>query len=211
MTQHSPASTAAVVAAKVKRARRRFFRRTDFAGPHGAVDRELSRLVGDGHLVRIKRGLYWKGPQTMLGMAPPRDHELLHEVLQGQTYGWTGTSAANRLGLTSQVPGRVQVAVVGRPPRDLDVFEFVQRSGHRERAAARLTPVEVAVLEVLADFEELVESKSAAWERLTALVESGQVRRDALRRVLIDERPIVREHAEALLTDDQSRLLAEPV
>jgi hypothetical protein len=207
MGRHSN-STAAAVAAKVGRARRRFFRREDFEGPASAIDRELSRLAAAGELMRIRRGLYWRGPRTMLGMTPPTERELLNEVLAGKTYGWTGVSAANRLGLTSQVAGRTKVAVVGRPPRDLDSIEFVQRSGCRARDEAGLSPEEVAVLEALADLEDLAESPDAARARLAQLLRDGVVRAAALRDAVEDERPVVRRRLEELLGNGPHRLLA---
>lgn len=146
-------SQASQVAGAVLRARRRFFRIDDFEGSRAAVDRELCRLVAAGELRRIRNGLYWRGPKTMLGIAPPALDELLEELLGGCTYGPAGLSAANAFGLTSQVPGRDEIAVTGRPPRDLPTVRFVQRSGRRGRQSARLRPEEVGFLEILNDLE----------------------------------------------------------
>lgn len=194
-------SHASDVARKVRRARRRFFRIDDFEGPRGAVDRELCRLVEAGELRRIRNGLYWRGPKTLLGMSPPSLEELLDELLGKDVYGWAGTTAANRLGLTSQVAGRTQVAVCGRPPRDLPTLHFVQRAGRRGRAEAGLSPVEIAVLEVLEDFEDLVEQPSAAQDRIRELMLASVVRADALEQAAVSESRRVRERLAPLLDE----------
>jgi len=180
IVKRHPGSKASQVAGAVMRARRRFFRVDDFEGSRAAVDRELCRLVAAGELRRVRNGLYWRGPQTMLGIAPPTLDEILEEIVGGYVYGPAGVSAANAFGLTSQVPGRSEVAVTGRPPRDLPTVRFVQRAGRRGRQAARLRPPEVGFLEILNDFDEVVEDPSSAVLRLSRLLDDGTVRRDAL-------------------------------
>lgn len=195
-------SQASQVAGAVLRARRRFFRIGDFEGSRAAVDRELCRLVAAGELRRIRNGLYWRGPKTMLGIAPPALDELLEELVGGCAYGPAGLSAANAFGLTSQVPGRDEIAVTGRPPRDLPTVRFVQRSGRRGRQSARLRPEEVGFLEILHDFEDVVEDPSSALRRLSFLLEEGTVRRDALLAASQTEPPRVRRAVRHLAEHD---------
>lgn len=183
----------------VLRARRRFFRLDDFNGPRPAVDRELCRLVAAGELRRIRNGLYWRGPKTLLGMAYPTTDELLAQLLAGCTYGPAGLSAANELGLTTQVPARTTVAVVGRPPRDLPTLRFVQRAGCRGRQAAGLLPAEIAVLEALTDADDLLEDPAQLGARFEQLVAADAVRPDALRQAATTEPRRVRDRLDVLL------------
>lgn len=126
---------------------------------------------------------------------------MLAELLGGDTYGWAGTTAANMLGLTSQVAGRTTVAVVGRPPRDLPTIHFVSRAGRRARAVAKLRPVEIALLEVLDDYDDLVEQPEDARRQLLDLLTSGTLRPTALRRAAATEPRHVRERLEPLLDE----------
>lgn len=74
-------STASTVVETIRRRpRRRFYRATDFEGSATAVERTLGRLCEAGQLVRVRNGLYWRGPETPLGMAPPNPREVLAEV-----------------------------------------------------------------------------------------------------------------------------------
>lgn len=183
-----------MVADQVGRARRRFFEPSDFAAPVAAADRALCRLETEGELVRVRKGLYWRGRKTILGMAPPSTAQVLAYLLEDVTYGPSSYSAANLLGLTSQVPARETVAVTGRPPRDLDAVRFTQRSGRRGRNRQRLNAAEIAVLEVLEDWDDLVEVPAAvATNRLRTLIDRGAIRPDALVRAAATEPAVVRD------------------
>lgn len=192
MARRRKGSVAASVAEDVQHAQRRFFRAEDFAGPRLTVERELSRLVAAGDLLRVRNGLYWCGPRTALGIAPPREDELLDELLAGCTYGPAGYSAANLLGATTQVPGRTEIAVTGRPPRDLPTIAFRQRAGRRQRSELGLRPVEIALLELCGDWDDLVEEPDRAEVQIRRLLHEGAVRDDKLAAALVTEPPVVR-------------------
>lgn len=129
----------------------------DMPGSRRAAECELSRLALAGDLIRVRKGLYWKGPTTAVGMPRPRPLEVGLAVA-GQGAGPAGLTAAAFLGLTSQVPAAETVAVAGRAPAPLRAVRFVSRS--IERRIRSLKPVEVAVIEVLRDGPNSVE---AAW------------------------------------------------
>ena len=72
----------------------------------------------------------------------------------GAGSGLSGPSAANALGLSTQVPRQPVVAVVGRPPKGLRNIRFVNHSNpHR----INLNHMEIAFLEVLAGFDNVSE------------------------------------------------------
>lgn len=189
------------VRAKVLHSRDRFWRPEDFAGSPDAVAKALSRMAHAGDLRRIRRGLYWRGAPTRLGMAPPPPHRLAHEIVGGPGTGPAGWSASLALGLSTQVPRRETIAIPGRAPRNPGAVHFVSRAASTRRRDERLRPAEVALLEVLRDWDKLVEVPAgAATARIADLVESGAVRLDRVARASTTEPAHVRERLRHLLT-----------
>ena len=134
---------------------RSFFATTDAPGPARAVETALSRLATpDGPIQRVRQGLYWKQPPaTPFGRSRPDPTDAAFAAA-GAGSGLSGPSAANALGLSTQVPRQPVVAVVGRPPKGLRNVRFVNRSNpHR----ITLNHLEIAFLEVLADFDNVSE------------------------------------------------------
>ena len=157
---------------------RRFVAPASIPGARRAVDCEMSRLAAAGEVVRVRKGLYWKGPKTRAGMPLPRPSEVALEIA-GLGSGPSGLSAAQSLGLSTQVPAIEQVAVAGRVPAPIVGVRFVSRS--IERRIAGLHPVEVALLEVLRAGPGVVE---APWSDVAGaarrLAESGAIRPELL-------------------------------
>lgn len=153
---------------------RGFLAVADMVWPRHAVECELSRLVGRGEVVRVRKGLYWKGPMTRLGMPLPGSMEVGLAV-GGVGAGPAGLSAAHFLGLTTQVPATETIAVAGRVPAPVPGVRFVSRSV--ERRFNKLRHTEVAVLEVLRDGPALIETP---WRRLGEMISSlagnGEIR-----------------------------------
>jgi hypothetical protein len=174
----SVAST--VRAAIARKSPRSFVGPSDFDGSSRAVQCELSRLAARGELAHVRKGLYWKGPKTELGMVAPHPLDLaLH--IGGPGAGPAGFSAAAMLGLTTQVPAVVEVAVPGWMPTPPEGVRFTRR--HPSRRELHLRPAEVALIEVLKDWPTTVES---SWgelvERTAELVAAGKVRPTAVTR-----------------------------
>jgi hypothetical protein len=158
-------STAALVRERVDSTPSRgFVAVRDVPGPRRAVESAFSRMAADGDLVHVRRGLYWKGPHTRLGMPRPRGSEL-GLALAGPGGGPAGVTAARALGLTTQVPSVDTYAVAGRPRSAPVGVRFVSRS--IERRIHHLAPIEVALLEVLRDWPGTSES---TWAGLVATV-----------------------------------------
>lgn len=132
-----------------------FFTTSDAPGPARAVETRLSRrATPDGPIQRVRQGLYWKQPPaTAFGRLRPDPTDAAFAAA-GVGAGLSGPSAANALGLSTQVPRQPVIAVVGRPPKGLGHVRFVNRSNpHR----IMLNHLEIAFLEVLADFDNLSE------------------------------------------------------
>lgn len=187
---------------RVLRSRSRFWRPEDFSGSSEAVSQALSRLARAGKLRRMRRGLYWRGVPTPLGMSAPPVERVIESVSATTGSGPSGWSAALALGLATQVPRRTTVAIATRVPRDLRGVRFVSRSACTGRRDERLSPIEVGLLEVLRDWDRLVELSNAdALGRISDLAEAGAIRFERLARASATEPPLVREHLRELLVE----------
>lgn len=87
-------------------------------GSRDAVDQGLSRLVRQGDLVRLGRGLY-HAPRInpRLGVAVPPDTDKIADALGRQTgsrVAPSGAASANRFGLSTQVPAKAVYLTDGR-------------------------------------------------------------------------------------------------
>lgn len=85
-------------------------------GSRNSVDQALSRLVRRGQLLRAGRGLYVRPVETRFGRRPPGVEAVLGalQAETGETITPSGAAAANRLGLTTQVPVRSVYLTSGR-------------------------------------------------------------------------------------------------
>lgn len=155
-----------------------FFTREDFSGSDSAVDSALSRLAAEGKLIRVRRGLYWKGKVTRFGMVRPTPLQVALKV-GGLGSGPAGVAAAHMLGLTTQVPSTSEVAVPGRVRDPLEGVRFRARSF--ERRSLGLRPLEVAVLEVLRDPGAVEVAWTTVADRLIELARRGEIRPEVLR------------------------------
>ena len=75
-------------------------------GPRAAVDQALSRLAREGVLTRVRRGVYLRPKQSRLVGRVPADPEAVVRAIAestGETIAPTGATAANQLGLTTQM------------------------------------------------------------------------------------------------------------
>jgi len=161
-----------------------FWRRADFDGSDRAVESSLSRLAAEGELLRVRKGLYWRGKPTRFGMTRPSALRVALAVV-GPGAGPSGVAAAALLGLTTQVPATVEVAVPGTIPTPIPGVRF--RSRPYARREHRLTPIEIAVLEVLRDPDAAEVPWSQVEHRIGELIRSGEVRGDVVGHAAISE------------------------
>lgn len=95
------------------RGRGKVFTSKDFLdiGSRDAVDQALSRLSKGGDIKRVGRGLYcYPRINSRLGISVSPDADEIAQALARQTgtrIAPSGAVAANRFGLTTQVPGRL--------------------------------------------------------------------------------------------------------
>lgn len=86
-------------------------------GTRGSVDMALSRLAQGGDIRRIGRGLYdYPRLHDKLGALTP-DAEMIAQAMSAQSgdrLAPSAAAAANRLGLSTQVPSKTSYATTGR-------------------------------------------------------------------------------------------------
>ncbi len=168
----SGVSVASDIRKQVLASRDRFWRPEDFDGSPDAVAQALSRMACAGEVRRVRRGL--SGPA-----------------------GW---SAALALGLSTQIPRQEVVAVPGRTPRSAGPVRYVSRAASIRRRDERLRPAEVALLEVLRDWDGLVDVPAIdALTRIGRLAGDGTLRLDRVALAAETEPPRVRERLRRLL------------
>jgi uncharacterized protein DUF6088 len=85
-------------------------------GERAAVDQALARLVQRNRLIRAGRGIYVLPIETRFGMRTPSASEIATATanVRGEIIAAHGSTAANALGLTSQVPIREVYLTSGR-------------------------------------------------------------------------------------------------
>lgn len=115
--------------------------------PSAAV-KAVSRLLKNGDIKRLSKGQFYKPKTGILGELKPSDSELLKTILYkgGELRGYiTGTALYNQLGLTTQLPRTITVAVEGgRQEKD---FGTLRAKLVRSRAPVK--PAEVMLLQYL--------------------------------------------------------------
>lgn len=179
----------------------RFWSTADLPGAQSTRQHLLAELAGRGELLHVRRGLYWRGRKTPLGMSPPPPEALVERLVGKRGVGPAGLSAAHRLRLSTQVPRKAQIAVPERPPTSSGSVTFVSRAARSLRKTAGLTADEVAVLETLDGWSQVIEvSLPEAWQRLCAAVQDGEVSAARLAKASGTEPALVRVRLSALLT-----------
>jgi hypothetical protein len=150
-------------------------------GSRAAVDQTFTRLVKEKKLLRVGRGLYTLPVQGRFGTRPPSPERLIAALAKktGETVVSHGAAAANRLGLTTQVPIREIFLTSGRsrtlwlgsrvlkikhaPPWQLLLGE--SSGGVLLRALAWLGPEQAE--EIMPQVHDMIPAKE--WEAVTAV------------------------------------------
>ncbi|MBC7620304.1 MAG: type IV toxin-antitoxin system AbiEi family antitoxin domain-containing protein [Candidatus Saccharibacteria bacterium] len=103
-------------------------------GSRAAVDQTLTRLVREGGLLRVGRGMYALPIQSRFGVRPPATQAVVMalEAAQGDVIVDSGATEANALGLTTQVPVR-EVFLTSGPSRTLQLGSRTVELQHAKR------------------------------------------------------------------------------
>ncbi len=173
-----------------------FIRSAEISGTRAAVNTALSRLSAAGEVVRVRNGLYWKGVKSRFGAGRPGLLDAAVAAAGGDGAGPSGWSAAQALGLSTQVPATPEVAVAGPVP----IFTGVRFHKRNNLARRSLGFWEIAVLEVLRSYPACAEaSLDEIATRVCSLVGDGKVRLGQLETVASAERsPALRRNLAAV-------------
>lgn len=122
-----------------------------------AVVKAMGRLLKEGEIKRLSKGRFYTPKQGIFGELKPSDSELLKTILYkgGQLRGYiTGTALYNQLGLTTQLPRTIMVAVEGgRQEKD---FGTLRTRLVKSRAPVKASDVMVLqYLDVLRDINDI--------------------------------------------------------
>jgi len=101
-------------------------------GTRTAVDQAVSRLVKQGTLTRVTRGVYIRPRiSPLVGQVPPSAEAVVSTIAKsgGHAVGPHGAEAARRLGLTNQVPMVPTFLTTGRS-RELNLGALTVRMRH---------------------------------------------------------------------------------
>jgi hypothetical protein len=113
-----------------------------------AVDQAFTRLVQTGVLQRVGRGLYAvTRVNPTLGLAVPPDPDDIADAIArrtNSTIALTDAAAANRLGLSTQVPAQAVYDTDGRSRR-VTIGGRVYQLRHRAKVFDRHSPIDLAV------------------------------------------------------------------
>lgn len=153
-------------------------------GSATAARKAASRAVGEGLLLPVRRGLYYRGRRTRYGLTAPRADEVARAVLGKRGVGPVGYSAARAWGVTTQIPPVWHVATL----RTVDPIDGVKQHDRKNLARMDLNEKEIALLELLRAPEVYVE---AGWDELVRkvrhAVKIGEVSVDTIRTVVPGE------------------------
>lgn len=135
------------------------YRRASFTKMSSNVDRNLAKLVKDGQLKRLSKGLYMAPKKTTFGDALPDEHSLLKNFLNDDHFVVFSPNQFNALGLgTTQLYN--QTVVFNR--KRVGEFCFGGRTYyfHRWREAPKKLTLEFLVVQMLNRLDSLAEDKN---------------------------------------------------
>ena len=165
-------------------------------GPRSGLETAFSRLRKAGVLERASKGLYWKPARSRFGRGKPSTMDVVLNVARQKAPGLAGATAANALGLSTQMSPVPEIAVVGAKPKSVDGVVFRTRSN---AARARLNPLEIAVYEVVRDrFAHVQVERDEMNARLLRLAREGRIDLAKLADVANGETAAVRDFVGAL-------------
>jgi len=125
------------------------------------VIKAVNRLVEEGSIERLSRGKFYIPEKGYFGARKPADAELMKTILfkNKKRRGYiTGAALYNKLGLTTQLPKTITIAVNGsRQKKDFGTFKAITKP---TKARIKETNVELLqYLDVLSDASKIMDSE----------------------------------------------------
>ena len=150
----------------------RVYRTEDFSRFDKNPTRLVSKLVGEGRLRQLRKGLYYAPWRSAFGEVPPSEEELLRACFRGRSYLRTGPSVWNALHLgttaVEAVPLVYNKTRTGKVRLGGRRFEL-----RRVRFPRRPTP-EYFVIDMLENAERAGADLESVGTVLTAALQAGR-------------------------------------
>ena len=179
-----------------------------------AVSAALSRLAREGVVRRLRRGVYYRSRDTILGKSRPDPEALVDTVLKlrGARAVPSGNGQYNRLGLTTQVSGAITRAVSRRLHMSLASGISVYLSERPLDKQKGIRPEERTALDALRRLGAIPDADTrGVLERIRVLLEARTLKFDRLARFALSEPPRVRALIGALGEEMLERRAGERV
>lgn len=194
---------------RVRQSGERLWRFGDFdRASFAAVAQALSRLVRDGELRRLSKGVYYRPRKTAFGPSTPNPTAVRRLAENERTVFPAGLAAANLLGFSTQTSARGEMATSGLSlPRKLvghDTRVYTRRPG----AWAGLSATDAALLDFLRRSARTSELSPEDTVRRTLALLGEPGRFERLVRVARHEPPRVRAMLGAIGEEIGKRRLA---
>ena len=123
------------------------YRRADLEKWSKSVDRDLAKLVENGTLAKISRGLYEFPKMSRFGVLPPQPEKLVKAFLKDDDFLLTSPNDYNSLGLGTTQLYNVQFVYNhkrhGRFELEGQVFDFKMKARFPKKATAEFLLVEL--------------------------------------------------------------------
>lgn len=192
----SPHSVATRVYERVRKGGERYWLLSDFGDLSAtAVAHALSRLTSAGELQRVRKGVYYRSKETVLGPTVPSVNAVASRTAKAPLHP-SGLTAGTALGLSTQNPMRPEFATASATVPSA-VADALVHTG-RPRSRLDLDAAQAALLEVLRDrarYSDL--SPEGTVDRLVKML-SDHKRFERLAKAALDEPPRVRAMLGAL-------------
>ena len=156
----------------------------------GAVVRAVNRGIENGRLRRVAKGRFYKPGKGTLGDVPVSDEERLRDALfrGGRRAGYiTGPALYNRVGLTTQVPKTIAIAV-NRATQSKDFGTIRVKLLSRRAPISDSTVPLLEILDILRDARKVPDATVERIIRTMAkrLTELTPAERKKLQRLALD-------------------------
>ena len=109
--------------------RGKVYRRSELALRFNAIDRHLAKLVDDGILQKLSRGVYYYPKESIFGNVPPEEKVLVRTFLKDDRFLLISPNAYNALGVVqlSSTIKQLYIIISGMASSNLETVHFIFR------------------------------------------------------------------------------------
>ena len=163
-----------------------------------AVSLVLSRLVQDGTIKRLKKGMYFKSAKTKFGERGPNESEVVKSLADDGYV--SGIVAYNKLGLTTQVPN--EVVIIGKKyNRTTKIGNLSVKYQKREGSFNNKSRKYLQILDAVKDIKKIPGSSiNKSLDKLIIIIENlSDQEQKRLVKYALEYKPMVRALLGAIL------------